>query len=98
MFLYNVTIIVENDIHDDVRKYIEARLFAQQHMAPVDLLEMVNAPHEGTTYCIQLRSADTAEIELFQRQHVAAIQQFANSAYAGKVLFFDSTMKYLKHR
>ncbi|WP_257669848.1 DUF4286 family protein [Parapedobacter tibetensis] len=98
MFLYNVTIIVENDIRDDVRKRIETLLFTHEgKKLPVALLEMLDSPHEGTTYCVQLRSENMEGITSFQTHHLAAIQQLATKEYPTKILLFDSTMKYIKH-
>lgn len=98
MFLYNVTLIVENDIHEDVRRHIEQQLFSKNG-APdnVTLLEMLDSPHEGITYCIQLRADNRDQISRFQNLDISAIQQLANQQYPGKILFFDSTMKYLNH-
>ncbi len=98
MFLYNVTIIVEQDVHEDVKKHIEQQLFNQPE-APeaVALLELLDSPHEGITYCIQLRTENREGIASFQQRHLAAFQQLVSTRYAGKVLFFDSTMNYLIH-
>ena len=98
MFLYNVTIIIENDIHEDVRRHIEQQLFSKQEAQHgVTLLEMLDSPHEGITYCIQLRSDSRDDIARFQSQHIGVIQQLVNNEFPGKILFFDSTMKYLNH-
>ncbi|WP_090604426.1 DUF4286 family protein [Parapedobacter koreensis] len=96
MYLYNVTIITENDIQDIVRQYIEAQIQGRRdEKISVALLELLDSPHEGTTYCVQLRAENSEEIAAFQQHHLAAIQAFANQHYAGKILFFDSVMKYL---
>lgn len=98
MFLYNVTIIIEKDIHEDVRRHIEQQLFDKKDVQNgITLLEMLDSPHEGITYCIQLRSDNKDDIARFQSQHISVIQQLANSEYPGKILFFDSTMKFLNH-
>ncbi|SKB34371.1 protein of unknown function [Parapedobacter luteus] len=96
MYLYNVTIITEDDIREIVRQHIEEHLkHYREATASVALLELLDSPHEGTTYCLQLRAAHNEEIALFQQQYLAPIQAFANQQHTGKVLFFDSVMKYL---
>ena len=94
MFLYNVTVIADSDIHGAMREAIEQQL-RPYPKTTVRLLELVDSPHEGITYCIHLYAEDEAAIEQFQQTHLQRLQQLANSEYAGKVLFFDSKMKYL---
>lgn len=96
MYLYNVTIIVENDIRDAVKQLLDAQLSKQRVSTPsLSLLELLDSPHEGTTYCVQLRCQRRAEIEAFQTHHLTALQAGLGERYQGKVVFFDSTMKYL---
>lgn len=96
MYLYNVTIIVENDICDEVKQHLDAQLSKQRVSNPsLSLLELLDSPHEGTTYCIQLRCQRRSEIEAFQMHHLTTLQTDLNEQYRGKVVFFDSTMKYL---
>ena len=96
MYLYNVTIIVESDISDAVKQYLQARLRDAREAAPqVSLLALLDSPHEGTTYCVQFRCAQQTDIAAFQRRHLDGFQTRLNEQYPGKVVFFDSTMKYL---
>ncbi|WP_379025762.1 DUF4286 family protein [Parapedobacter deserti] len=96
MYLYNVTIIVENDKQKLIRQRIEALLFDHQHAAgSLSLLEMIDSPHKGTTYCVQLRAGGLAEIQAFQQSRLADFQEAIKQEYAEKVLLFDSIMKYL---
>ncbi len=96
MFLYNVTIIVENDVHEAVKRRIEAQLFGPDGIgASVSLLEMLDSPHDGATYCVQLRAGHEAEITAFRNEHLAAIRTWLNRDYAGKAVSFESVMKYL---
>ncbi|MGK6351041.1 DUF4286 family protein [Parapedobacter sp. DT-150] len=96
MYLYNVTIIAEDDIHEALRQRLQALLGERKADASIALLQLLDAPHEGTTYCVQLRAENKEEIATFQKDQLIAIQQLATTEYPGKVLFFDSMMKYLK--
>lgn len=96
MYLYNVTVIVEHDVQEVLMQRIRARLNNRQGgEGTLSILEMLDSPHEGTTYCIQLRSPTMKAITAFQRDDLAAIQSLADNGYPGKALFFDSVMKYL---
>ncbi|SFC21701.1 protein of unknown function [Parapedobacter composti] len=95
MYLYNVTVIAENGVEAAVKQHIQMQLATQRNdETPARLLEMLDSPHEGTTYCIQLVTQDRPEITAFQKHHLTAIQALTDT-YPGKVLFFDSIMKYL---
>lgn len=96
MYLYNVTIIVENDVRDAVKQHLRAGLPGEQNPGGSwSLLELIDSPHDGATYCLQLRCRDRAAIAAFQANGFAALQTALNEQYPGKVVFFDSTMKYL---
>ena len=94
MFLYNITVVVEDEVRAVVRSKIEERICLYTE-GTVNLLELVNSPHEGTTYCIHLLAANDAQIQQFQQEHLTYLHELANREYNGKVLFFDSTLKYL---
>lgn len=96
MYLYNVTIIVENGLQEAVKQHIETQFFAHRHVdGRLSLLEMVDSPHQGVTYCIQLRAGARTEIAVFQQEYLTAFQESVRRDYPGKVLFFESVMKYL---
>ncbi len=97
MYLYNVTIIAESDIGEAVRSYLTGELVYGAEGVDTSLffLEMLDSPHDGVTYCIQLHAENRDKITLFQETHFAAIRAQLETVYAGKVLFFDSVMKYL---
>lgn len=96
MYLYNVTIIAENDIRDAVKQCINAQFFDYPDTtSSLSLLEVLDSPHEGTTYCIQLRTENSDDILAFQTQHWNVVQELLSQQHPGKVLFFDSMMKYL---
>ena len=96
MYLYNVSIIVENDIRGAIKEHLHTELLSkQQHDGAFALLELLDSPHEGTTYCVQLRCNDRAAIVVFQTDGLAMLQAKLNEQYPGKVVFFDSTMKFL---
>lgn len=97
MYLYNATLIAERDIGESVRMYLTEQLNDGKEGIGTGLffLEMLDSPHDGVTYCIQLRAENRHEITSFQETYLASIRSQLETAYAGKVLFFDSIMKYL---
>lgn len=98
MYLYNVTIIVENDIRDAAKSDLHTALFSEQQAdRTIALLELLDSPHDGATFCVQLRCNDRTAITAFQTRGLASLQAHLNEMYPGKVVFFDSIMKYLNN-
>ncbi|MEC3879802.1 DUF4286 family protein [Parapedobacter sp. 10938] len=96
MYLYNVTIIVENDIREAVKTHLHVARFDEQLPDAVfSLLELLDSPHDGATYCVQLRCKDRATIADFQAGGLTVLKTGLHAQYPGKIVFFDSTMKYL---
>ncbi|WP_262250153.1 DUF4286 family protein [Parapedobacter soli] len=96
MYLYNVTIIVENDIHDAVRDDVRTHLLDNREQeVELSFLQLLDSPNEGITYCLQLHCQDRAAIDVFQTASLAAFQAVLHERYPGKVFFFESVMKYL---
>jgi len=96
MYLYNVTIIAENDVSGAVKQYLHTKLFREPNPdLSLALLELLDSPHEGATYCVQLRCHNRIDITAFQANRLTTLQAGLNELYAGKVVFFASTMKYL---
>lgn len=93
MFLYNITVIVDQDVHEAIHDKITRQLQASRG-ATIQLLELLESPHEGITYCIHFHAKDEEEIAKFKQEHLLNLQKMTHG-YAGKVIFFDSTLKYL---
>ncbi len=95
MFLYNVSVIAEETIHQEVVSWIQDNIVQSQKFQ-MHFLEMLQSPHEGMTYCIQVILPTEDHIADFQQVHLIPLQQLISEVYKDRVFLFDSTMKYLK--
>ncbi|GAA4148131.1 hypothetical protein GCM10022216_34730 [Sphingobacterium kyonggiense] len=94
MFLYNVSIIMEDTAHDSLLSWIKGHI--QRHEAhDIKLLKMLDTPHEGQTYCLQVLVSNQDEIVKFQQEVLQEIQTLLGAEYAEKAFIFDSTMQYI---
>lgn len=94
MYLYNISIIIEEAQHQELLPWI------QQSWVPalpteVKLLKMLNSPHEGHTYCVQLIASDENDIQQFQSEHLLSLQNYITQHHHEKAFIFDSVMQYL---
>lgn len=95
MFLYNVSVIAEEAIHQEIVVWIQDNILQSQKFE-VHFLQMLQSPHEGMTYCIQVVLPSEQHIADFQQVHLLPLQELVAETYQNKVFLFDSTMKYLK--
>jgi len=95
MFLYNVSVIAEEAIHQEIVVWIQDNILQSQKFE-VHFLQMLQSPHEGMTYCIQVVLPSEQHIADFQQIHLLPLQELIAETYQNKVFLFDSTMKYLK--
>lgn len=95
MYLYNVSVIIEPSVHIPVVTWIE-NLLRQQNNENLHFLQMLDSPHDGYTYCLQLIAQKEEEIATFKSSTLSKLQQFIANEHTDKAFVFDSTMKYLK--
>lgn len=93
MFLYNVSIIVEDASHSQVFDWLSN--IVKNQTLPIKLLKMLDSPHEGTTYCIQLTTADDAIIDAFQQSILLELQAYIGQHHREKAFIFDSKMEFI---
>lgn len=94
MYLYNISIIVENERHETVIQWVKENWLGLLP-AEAKLLKMLDSPHEGQTYCVQLVFEYPSDIPDFQQQKLVLLQQYISDNHHEKAFLFDSTMKYL---
>src|SRR5690606_25406526 len=93
MILYNISIIIEDSSHDQVVNWLKSYLRTSSY--ETTFLKMLDSPHEGTTYCVQLLATDDTAILKFQEDVVAELQTYLATHHTEKAFIFDSKMQYL---
>lgn len=95
MYLYNISVIIEESVHHEIVTWI------RQHFIPsvdpsAQLLSMMDSPHDGVTYCIQLHIEHAADIAHFRETYLMELQRYLGESHTNKAFLFDSVMKYLE--
>lgn len=93
MILYNVSVIIDDSSHDALLAWLKSEL--QSTTYDINFLKMLDSPHEGSTYCIQLITADESKITDFQQEVLIRIQEHISTKYTEKAFIFDSKMRFL---
>ena len=96
--LYNVTVIVDDTITDDWKKWmIEVHIpdvMATGAFETYQLQKIITEGSEGgTTFAIQYLSQSRDEYERYQMQHAPKLQEEHHNRYAGKFGAFRTLME-----
>ncbi len=98
MILFNLTILANQEIHEELKSWIlkeflpsitEEKLFGS-----LSLLKLLNSPNEGVTYALQFKATDENVINKFREHHLPLLENKAQLEYANKIYFFESLMEY----
>jgi len=96
MYLYNVSIIIEDSIHQDLINWTKNLLNENSDFA-IKLLKMLHAPHEGQTYCLQAVVNNEEDIDRIKEMVVEKLQEYIALHHVEKAFLFDSIMQYIPH-
>ena len=101
MILYNVTVIIENDVHDDWLRWMK-----EQHIPDVmatglfieNKIARILAEEEGgTSYSIQYLLRSMEDYETYQQQHAPRLQAEHSERYNGKFGAFRTLLHVIHH-
>ncbi|HIY75893.1 MAG TPA: DUF4286 family protein [Candidatus Sphingobacterium stercorigallinarum] len=93
MYLYNASLIVEESVHNDLIIWTK-QLLATKSTA-VRLLKMLDSPHEGHTYCLQVEVDSQEDIQELRIGLISELQQYIDHHHREKAFLFESVMEYL---
>ena len=98
MILYNITIKIESDVHDNwlqwmqqthIPAYIKTGLFTEYKFCRI----MGDADEQGITYALQFVSKDTKTFQIYQQLHAKRLQNLQAERFPGKYVTFRTLME-----
>ena len=102
MILYNVTIIIEDSIHEEwltwmqnihIAQVMETGCFASNRM-----LKVLDSPNEGITYCIQYIADSMEKYNEYKENYSSALQADFPAEFANKFVSFRTLMEFIDAR
>lgn len=102
MILYNVTIIIEESIHESwlswmqnvhISQVMETGCFVSNRM-----LKVLDSPNEGVTYCIQYVADSLDKYNDYKEKYSAALQADFPEEFADKFVAFRTLMEFADAR
>lgn len=99
MFLYNVTIIIEEEAAEEWLKYMNEfhipEVMATGKFISNRLLKIIDSPNEGVTYCSQFVLENLAEYEDYQQNYATKLQADLQQKFENKFVSFRSLMEFI---
>jgi hypothetical protein len=99
MFLYNVTLIVEESSNAAFLNWLESfyvpNAMSSGNFTSNRLLKVHNSPNEGTTYCLQFIAENMGNYEAYKQNFETKIEAELQSKFANKYVSFTTLMEYL---
>jgi len=94
MYLFNLSIIFEDSVQEPLIPFIKkvAHSYTDKE---VKLLKMLQSPHPGQTYCLQIIAKSEEEIEQLKAEIMQELQLYITNNCHEKAFIFDSLMQYL---
>jgi hypothetical protein len=99
MYLYNITYIVEEASATHWFSWMKSayipEILATEKFVSNRLLQVVDSPNEGVTYCSQFIAESLEDVKSYQLAFEANHQQLLQTKFANKFVSFNSIMKFI---
>ncbi|SEA20286.1 DUF4286 family protein [Pedobacter hartonius] len=99
MLLYNVTIIIEDASAEAWLNWMQEEhipeVMATGMFVSNRLLQVVDSPNEGVTYCIQYVTQSMEDYDTYQQLFAPALQEDLNTKFRDKFVSFRTLMEYI---
>jgi hypothetical protein len=97
MIIYNETIIVDETIYKEWLNWIQKvhipAVMATGHFNAHRILNVIDSPNEGVTYCIQYYAADLENYDQFNKHHLQKLQAVHYQQFENKFVLFNTLMQ-----
>ena len=99
MILYNVTIILDEEIHVNWLKWLKnenlEEMMSTGYFISYRILKVLDSPNEGLTYCIQYIAESLDKYNEFLRLHPNLLQTNVPAEFLNKFVVFSTLMEFI---
>lgn len=97
MIIYNETIIVDEGIHKQWLSWMQTEyipmVMKTGHFNSYKILNVLDSPNEGVTYCIQYLTDDREKYNLFNDKHLQKLQAIHQQKFENQFVLFNTLMQ-----
>ena len=102
MFIYNITVLIEESIEQEWLNYVQAEVIPAVmetgFFQSFQLLQVTDSPNEGLTYCVQFRTNEISSLQSYQSLYAPQIESAQQLAFPNQLVTFSSTMKLINEQ
>ncbi|WP_423146885.1 DUF4286 family protein [Rubrolithibacter danxiaensis] len=99
MVLYNLTVIIEEEIDKSWLSWAKDEFIPEAMSTDLfvsnRLLKVLDSPNEGITYCLQLIADTYSNCQAFQQNFEPAIQAKLSANFENKFVSFSTVMEFI---
>jgi hypothetical protein len=97
MIIFNDTVVVEEVNHERWLQWMKEvyipEVMQTGHFKSHEILNIIDSPNEGVTYCIQYRADSLADFNRFYTGHFHRLQALHNQAFEDQFVIFNTLMQ-----
>ncbi|MBE7175373.1 MAG: DUF4286 family protein [Mucilaginibacter polytrichastri] len=99
MIIYNVTLVVEDDIRDEWLKWMQEihipEVMATGKFSGYRLLSILDSPNEGQSYCAQYYTSSVEQYNAYVEEDAARLQGALAEKFGHQYVAFRTLMEVL---
>ncbi len=100
MILYNVTIILDEEIHINWLKWLKnehlKEMMSTGLFISYRILKVLDSPNEGITYCVQYITDSVEKYNEYMQIHPDRLQTNAPTEFMNKFVVFSTLMEFIE--
>ena len=97
MIIFNDTVIVEEGIHREWLNWMKEvhipAIMATGYFNSYQILNVIDSPNEGVTYCIQYYTDSLDKFNHFYTKHLHHLQAMHNGQFENQYVIFNTLMQ-----
>ncbi|WP_295675145.1 DUF4286 family protein [uncultured Mucilaginibacter sp.] len=97
MIIFNDTVIIEEAVQEKWLNWIKEvhipSVMGTGHFKSYQILNVIDSPNEGVTYCIQYRADSIADFNQFYSKHLHRLQEAHNREFENQFVIFNTLMQ-----
>ncbi len=99
MILYNVTVILDEEIQQEYLEWLKQKhvpeVMKLSGFASSRILKVLDSPNEGVTYCIQYVADSREQYDNYLQHHAPALRNSFPETFTNKFVVYRSLMEYV---
>lgn len=97
MIIYNVTVNIENDVHEEWLEWMKTKhipdVMSTGYFLENKICKVLVEEEQGTTYSVQYTAANMKDLEEYQKNHSPRLQKEVADKYGDRLVAFRTLLE-----